>query len=464
MQYNRQFFSLVTRSSFFLALLGFTLSPSATVAQNSIQLFSPVNVRLSSTGTGYGAQTVNFNSTTLNLNCAASPIKAMLSSTADGTGKLLVDNNINVTVTAGESITGPTNICVGGVVGSPTNAPFQNCFSKYYMDTASVGTLTGLSPDPYVAAGGVAPIDLSPSLVSGQVQVKIDLADEGGYLTNSSLYLNTNCTQGGVTGPALISGNPISSNNPTPDQLSQDFSFNPSPNQQIGFEYDLTAALKAGSLNITNGTIPEVGDSPIDPAIFQSVLAKGTSFATSSCLIHSGELLPSGQPACKLFTLECKVGTGNTAAGALCPVSTIANEIFRDTFDGPAFTLSDIVIPNGPTFHEGIGFLMASEGWTGGPCTFDAASGLQNLPCPQNLLVSFSGPGLYSGTGRTTHPNSTFISAAQVPEDLTTVSVAGLRPGNWINSSTANVTLSSQPPALPEADCRELPILCHHRS
>lgn len=79
---------------------------------------------------------------------------------------------------------------------------------------------------------------------------------------------------------------------------------------------------------------------------------------------------------------------------------------------------------------------------------FDAASGLQNVPCPQNLLSNFSGPGLYSATGRTTHPNSEFMPVAQVPEDLTTVTVAGQQPGGWIRSSSADVTLSSQPPAL----------------
>ena len=91
---------------------------------------------------------------------------------------------------------------------------------------------------------------------------------------------------------------------------------------------------------------------------------------------------------------------------------------------------------------------MASEGWTGGPCTFDPASGLQNLPCPHNLLSTFSGPGIYNATGSTSHPNSTFVPVAQVPEDLTTVTVAGQQPGGWINTSTPSITLSSQPPAL----------------
>lgn len=448
-------------------------------AQSSIQLFGPVDWRLSQTGTGYGSNAVVFNSTTLNLICPASPA-AIVSSSADGTGNLIVDNYINLTVTSNGSSTGPTNICIGGVNGSQAG-PVQNCFTQGLEALGSAGELTGKDPDNYVAMGGVPPIEIGPSLVPGPVQVKIDLVDEGAgpgfYLSSSTLYLDTNCTQGGVTGPALVSGNPIAQN-PTPDQLNQDFSFNPVVNQQIGFTYDLTDAFAANSLTIADGTIPQVADSPLDPALFQSKYVPQTSFATSMCLIHSGELLPGGQAACKLFTLQCKVGTGATATGAQCPISALNNELFQDSFDGPAFTLPDIITPGGPTFHQGVGFLMANEGWKGGPCTFDPAANLQSLPCPQNLLSSFASgsaasasvrkaasraavaaakPGAlaaisisaaYLSSGRTTHPNSTFITIAQVPEDLTTVTVAGQKPGYWINSSTASVTLSSQPPNL----------------
>ncbi len=479
------------------AVFAAVLTPVAK-AQNSIQIFSPVNVRLSAAGTGYGSSAVNFNSSTLNLNCAASPITAILSSTPDSTGNLLVDNNINVTVITGSSTTGPTNVCIGGVTDASVVGPFRDCFTSGYQNPASAGQLAGQNPDNFVSTGGVAPIDVSNLLVAGAIQVKIDLQDEGGYLTNSTLYLNTNCTQGGVTGPALVSGNPIPSDAPTPDQLSQDFSFNPTANQQIGFEYDLTTAQSAGGLTITDGTIPQVGDSPIDPAVFQSVWVPQTSFATSNCLIHSGENLPNGQPACKLYTLECKVGTGADASGAQCPVSSLPNEIFRDVFDGPAFTLSDIITPNG-TFHEGVGFLMANEGWAGGPCIFDPAANLGDLSCPQNLLTSFSSSSAptsnlktakavvvssnavkqaqskalavhaaavaagsdtsYTGTGRTTHPNSTFVSISGVPEPLTTVSLpgshlsnyspasGGVFPINWFNSDPA-VGFSTQAPNL----------------
>ena len=463
---------------------------TALTAQSAIQLFGPVDVRLSQTGTGSGSTANNFNSSTLNLTCPALPITAILSSSPDGTGNVLVDNNIDVTVTADTTVTGPTNVCVGGVNGSPAG-PFQNCFTTGYQTPAGQGTLTGQDPDNFVSTGGVPPIDISSSLLPGPLQLKVDLQDEfygpGFYLASSSIYLVTNCTQGSVTGPALVTGNPIPATNPTPAQLAQDFSFNPTTGQSIGFTYDLTTAEAASTLTIADGTIPQVADMPLDPTVYQTTYVPGTSFATSSCLIHTGETI-NGVPACKLYTLECKIGTGATATGAQCPISTQPNELFQDAFDGPAFSLQDIPTPGGPTFHEGIGFLMASEGWTGGPCTYDPAANLQSTPCPQNLLTSFtsttaptpavalaSGSRIaasaikskaattgikslataaatssadYTSSGRTTHPNSTFITVAQVPEDLTTVSVAGQNAAYWINTSTASITLSSQPPVL----------------
>lgn len=414
------------------------------MAQTSVQVFSPVNVRPSADGTGYGTLAVTFNSSTLNLTCPAAPITAVLSSTADGKGNLLVDNYIGLTATSGTSITGPVNVCLNDVSNTPGIIP-QACFTSSYQKVA--GSLIGQDPDTFVATGGVAPIDISSYLQPGPVQLQLNLVDTGGYLNNSTVYLNTNCAFNGVTGPANLTGNPIPQSNPTPQQLTQSFAFNTGTNQQVKFVYDLSQAQAANSLSITPGTIPGTEDEPVSPATFQSTYLAGTPFATSSCLIHSGESL-NGQPACKLYTLACTVGTGATESGAQCPVSSLPNEVFQDVFDGPGFTLPDIPTPNGPTFHEGLAFIMASEGWTGGPCAFDPASGLQDLPCPQNLLTNFSGPGLFIISGGTSHPNSTFIALAQVPEDLTTVSVANQQPGGWINNRTANVTLSSQPPVL----------------
>ena len=290
------------------------------------------------------------------------------------------------------------------------------------------------------------PIDISAKLQPGMIQAKLDLVDTGVLLASSSLYLKTNCAFLGVSGPAEITGNPIPASGATGDQLAQNFPFNSNTEFLVNFKYDLTES--AGHVNITDDTIPGTEDFPVDPATFQTTYVAGTSFATSNCLIHSGELL-NGAPACKFYTLKCKVGTGTSETGANCPVSAKPDEIFQEVFDGPGFTLPDITNPGGPTFHQGVGFLMASEGWGGDACTFDPASNLGNLVCPQNLLTSFSGPGTYASTGRSTNPNSTFVTVAPVPEDLTTVTVAGARPGNWVNSHSAQLTLSTQPPVVP---------------
>jgi uncharacterized repeat protein (TIGR01451 family) len=426
----------------------FTAAASVANAQtNSILVFGPADVRLSTTGTGFGQSAAVFNSSSLLLNCGSAPIHAVLSSTPDGTGNVLVDNFINLTVTTPNGVsTGPTNICRGGVFDTSPTGRQLDCFTAAYRATAS--SLIGQDPDTFASTDGVTPIDISSALQPGPIQVQLDLVDTGSFLASSSIYLNTSCTQTGVTGPAKITGNPIPQTNPPASALTQQFPFDPTANQQVEFVYDLSVAQTAGQLTITNDSTPITSDLPIDSTTFQAIWVPGTSFATSNCMVHTGELLPSGQSACKLFTLECQVGATSGPTGAQCPISQIRNEIFQDVFDGPPITLPDIPTPNGPTFHQGVGFLMAKEGWTGGSCTFDPASGLSAVICPQNLLTDFSGPGIFFQTGIGDHPNSTFIAISSVPEDLTTVTVEGQQPGGWINTQTSTVNFSSQPPNL----------------
>ena len=66
--------------------------------------------------------------------------------------------------------------------------------------------------------------------------------DTGDYLTSSTLYLVTNCTNEGISGPGNITGNPIPSSNPTGQQLTQNYAFNSSDSQQVEFTYDLSQA------------------------------------------------------------------------------------------------------------------------------------------------------------------------------------------------------------------------------
>jgi hypothetical protein len=437
---------------------GSILFTQASVAQTTIQLFGPVNVGPSLGSTTYSIPYA-FNTNTLNLTCPTSGIQATLSGPAASGGNLLVDNNIIVTVTpVGNGLATPANVCPANGASTTGQGLYnENCFSVTYQGAAS--GLTGQNPDTYLLTnnGGVAPIDISPYLsTSGTPQnVTIALTDEGGDFASSTVILTTNCTQGPVTGPAQVSGNPITGGG-TPQGLTQTFTFNSNtgnnqqPPQVISFVYDVSGANTAGTLSQnSSGSTPITGDMPVDPATFQSFYVPQTSFATSNCLIHTGEALPSGNPACKIYTLECVDSAHTSVAGANCPVSTLENEVVKDLFDGPAFSLPNIYT-KGDVFREGIGFLMSSDGWgttlPGGPCTFDVNSGLVTLPCPQNLLTSFSGPGAFSGKGLTTNPNSTFISIYGVPEDLTSVFVSGEWPDHWVNTSTPKVSFNSEAP------------------
>jgi hypothetical protein len=430
----------IMKSSGFFAAVCIAAAASVASAQNAIQLFSPVDVRPSTQGTGYGAQANNFNTTTLNLSCPAS-IQAVISSSANGQNNVLVDNYIALGVGGAT----PVDICKNGTVEN--GGQQQNCFTTGYSSLANNGGLNGQDPDGLVSSGGVAPIDISSMLTPGPVQAEIKLVDTGGYFASSTLYLVTNCTSNGVVGPGLVTGTPISNSNPTSSQLTQNYSFNSTSNQQVQFSYDLSQAQNSGTLSIPNGSTPSTADTPLNPANFSTSYLHGTSFATANCLVHTGEMY-NGSPACKLYTLTCQVGTNPQQSGALCPTSQERNEIFADVFDGPSFTLPDVWGTNGLIYHQGVGFLEASEGWDGGSCVFDPASSIAQQLCPQNLLTSFAGPGLYRSSGPGQSPNSSFITVAPVPEDLTIPSVSGQRLGFWINNHNFKVNFLSVPPAV----------------
>ena len=101
-----------------LAAVCIAATASASSGQNAIQLFSPANVRVSTQGTGYGDQAKTFNSTILNLQCAASPVHAVLSSTPDGNGNVLVDNFVTLSVN-GKT---PVDICKYGTSEQTANS------------------------------------------------------------------------------------------------------------------------------------------------------------------------------------------------------------------------------------------------------------------------------------------------------------------------------------------------------
>jgi hypothetical protein len=444
-------------SKLFVLTTGFILLNQVLTAQNSIQLFTPIYDRQSPPSAGFGPPFDSgtpyiFGSTTLSLTCGAGATASLsgLTSESNPSGKLMVDNNIFVAAYQGSTSNNPTNVCTGGVVLDSSHGSYANhCFQASWEGAAN-GDI-GQNPDTFSDTYGVLPINIGPSLTnlnfdtSKPINLTISLEDEGVTLANSSIILTTSCTINGVTGPSTVGGNPING----PQGSSQTFTFNPNTGGQDGvqFGYDVTGALPTLDPNSPPTTaIPQVSDLPLDKTKFQPVYSLGTSFATSNCLIHNGEVLADGTtPACKLYTLACQSPTDGTVKGANCPVSSQVNEVVQDEFDGPAFSLQNIFTPYG-IFRQGMGFLMASEPWTGGNCTFDLTSGLSTLACPLNLLTSFTGPGAFSGTGLTTNPNSTFLSIYGVPEEYTLALIQGQWPNHWVNTRTPSVKFFTQAP------------------
>jgi hypothetical protein len=470
-----------------IACVLFLFSCALSAQTTTNQILTPVDTQTSLSTAGYVAPLVAdpINSTTLNLTCSASPIIATLSGPlgtqtappmpvtgTPGGGNLLVDNNLWVTVTPSGGVAGTvTNVCQnapGAVFASsydgqsipstPTNEQY-NCFNSNYENNA--GSFLGQDPDTYTggpaagqtvdAFGGVGPVDISylmtPVPTNDEFTVNIADVDFGGYYTASTVYFTTNCTINGVSA-GNITGNPI--NTSTSTNLSTTATFNPITGQSIGFTYNIPNPSTVTQNQV--GSVTDFTDAAINQATFQSTYLDGTSFATANCLIHSGELL-NGSPACKVYTLECTTPGNSAAAGDLCPVSDVANEVVEDSFDGPNFTLQPIYTPVG-IFNEGIGLLMATDNWpTGnsptGQCDFAAESPyLAGVPCPQNLLISFNGPGSFGGSGLTGSANSTFISIYGIPQPLTAVFVAGQWPDAWVNTSKPQVYFLTEAPYL----------------
>jgi hypothetical protein len=405
-------------------------------AQTSITVLPPVYERLSK-ATASTTDPDTFSSGVVNLTCPASP-SAIISSNQTGTGNILVDNTIFLTVSHVDSApVGPVNLCPGGQTASCFNLNYEDNYQSYL----------GKDPDTFAATGGVLPIDISSYLTSGSNQVTIDLVDYGVVLASTTIALYTNCSASGTSG-GQISGNPIPSTNIPPNLLTQDFTFSGTTNQLVEGVLDLSLADQQNTLTVQNQTIPIFVDQALDPADWHNYVAS-TSFATAQCLVHFGEKLPDGNSACKLYTVVCQVGQGSTATGVQCPTSTERNIVVQDIFDGPNFSVPDIHV-NGTTYHQGFGFLEAKEQWTGGPCTFDPGSD-QIFSCPENLLTLFTGPGKTTSSGTPNgHFNSTFIAVGPVPEYLTSVSFNSCAHEKWVNHHDIKASFKTKPPVVPQ--------------
>jgi hypothetical protein len=441
-----------------------TICLPAAVAQNSILLLNDSLIEPTASTTS-GTTPYVFQSTIQQLTCPNTGIYAVISSEQspqqNGNLGLLVLDNIQMTVTpAGGSPSAPTNVCPNllrnlSACFNPPAVGAANYLNGYIGQNPDSIIPGSNPPQTFYQTYGVGAIQigskLSPGTQSVLFQLESVLPPPSSNTANSTLYLNTNCTVGGVSGPATIINNPPPGDPTSP--VTETFTFNDQPGQLVSFEYTLPAGI--GDLT---GLTEHVSDIPVDPATFDQKYTYGTSFSTSTCYLHAGELLPNNSPACKMYTLLCSLGTDPTENGALCPASAAANEIFGESFDPPAtfnLTLPDIATPSG-TYHTGVGLLMGPDVWTSGQaCQFTPGSiaAQQDLICPLNLLYNFFGPGASSSQGRGNNVNSTFITIYGVPEPLTTVTVTDqngiphtLNSGNWTNNPTQYVKLSTTPP------------------
>jgi hypothetical protein len=148
-----------------------------TLAPNAIRLFSATPVTesapcLNRQDCSAGNDRVVFDEAALLLSCRAHP-HAVLSSTADGRGHLVVDNFIEVN---------GRNVCTGGAV---TGDGVAQCFDWPVVKDISTPALNAYQPVP--------PVNVSGDMPRGRGTVTFALVDYGGIYANSDIWLVTDC-------------------------------------------------------------------------------------------------------------------------------------------------------------------------------------------------------------------------------------------------------------------------------
>ena len=429
---------LCTRMTFAAVLLACTLA----AAQNTYQIFGPVDTRTSTNTT-----LTPFGTSTVNLNCPAqTPISATVSSspTADNSGayaNVFSDNYIGLAIGSNARV----NICRSGYTDAPEGG--TDCFNAAY--TSAYSGLTGQDPDTFAATYGVPALDVSANFSPGPVQAEFELMDFGVSLGSSSVWLITNCTQSGIAPGGSQTGNPISSTAPTPSELTQNFPFSSTSGQRVEFIADYSAAFASQSLTIVNNTIPVVNNQGLSPSAWPSVV-NGTSFATTACVPDSGEVDASGNPLCKLSTILCTNSLSSAPAGDNCPQSTAKNIRMFHEFDALPTAVTNLPL------GTGLGFLMGSDSWPASSCVFVGPE--TGVMCPQNPITAFYGD-FRSGSGGAT-TNSTFIVVSGVPLPSTLASFSPNSSG-WSNNNSVNLNFLATPPSVPAPNNGYVPAAIH---
>lgn len=401
-----------------------------------------INPSLPNTATWPGTA---IRSNTLNLSCPASPT-AKLSSSADGTGFIFQDNYMRVSNPRTE--TSGRNVCTGGDVNVSGGVQGTNCFQLPYE--SAVTQFAGQDPDQASFAGGgpgsfltqygVAPLDISSLLGSGDQAVTIELVDAGGFLGASTINLVTSCTVNSAQPGGTIAGDPITADDT--DSQTQTFTFNPSAGQLIQFSTNYATAFAADTAVLQNNTIPTVKDVGIPQSQFAAFVA-GTSAAPAVCMRVTGEVDPgTGETLCKGFLIQCTNAISASPSGDGCPQSTTRNLLFEAQFDSPDAPKGVNILPNYAA-GTGPGILMGSDSWTTASNCVLVGPEAGNL-CPQNTMTEFKVDFTVSGA-TTRGTNSLFVPVLNMPLPSTQATVSSANAAGWQSGGTASVNFAASP-------------------
>jgi uncharacterized repeat protein (TIGR01451 family) len=220
-------------------------------------------------------------------------------------------------------------------------------------------------------------------------------------------------------------GTPI---NGTPTQT---FTFNPDFANNNGDQYVLDYSNASNTIDANPNATPFVSNRQITPADWPAFV-NGTPFATTVCIPLNGA---NGNCAAKRQV--CTLSPGDTPTGDKCPQSSIRNILLSAVFDAPTFAPGTI-----------FGGTEATDDWTGGACTFPASEPEFGKSCPQNTLVSFTGPGQYTGRRGGASTNSTGVIYSNLIPPTTTVT-GFVNQFGWTNTANPMGTFTGNPPLLP---------------
>ena len=457
-------------------------------AYGAINLFQETNETVSVASASFG-DLFTIGNANLNLSCPESA-SATISGTPDGSGNVLVDNYITLSINGSPVSNGgsPTgNICTGGVTDSFDDTTQQDCFTQAYRNAAVTGSLVGLDPDTFAnpnnsvltggAAGGVAPISVSSFFPSGSFPAVINTLDAGGWYTSTTLFLVTNCTQTGITPGGSVTGSAVNGNTST---QTQTLPFDTTPGQNISLTTSDALAIQQGTIPTPNNIIPIVTDIGITQAEF-SAATNGTSAAPAVCLRLTGELGPMNAPLCKGFLIQCYDPSTQTTTGNNCDptASSLRNLYDSSQFTSPdapsganflgsacAYYLSTLTPPVSggtcasssgapglpgptPTTLIGPGMLLGGDNWlnTSSPSNCAFSGLLTGNRCPFDTLTQFKGAADPAPGSTMPGRNSVYVAVVNMPLPFTDVSITGANvtenANGWVNSASVSASFVS---------------------